>query len=113
MRSAGRRFRGSVGSCLPPPQGRRSEQCSLLVSPCRETGLPRTARDGVAGDREPIVELKNRGASDGAQPNTRLLADTRYSPHRFHTLAQDISAVVAPVSSQAYSAGIPKTLSQT
>src|SRR3954463_2933660 len=104
MRSAGRRFRGRVGSCLPPPKGRRSEQCSLLVPPRREAGLPRTTRDGVAGNREPIVELKNRGASAGAQPKTRLLADTRCSPHRFHTLAQDINAVVAPLSSLAYSA---------
>jgi hypothetical protein len=44
--------RGLVGTRVPPSQGRRSEQRSLLVQSGWEARLPRTARCGMAQHRE-------------------------------------------------------------
>jgi hypothetical protein len=49
---AGRRRHRFVGSRLPSPQGRRPEQCSLLVRPSRQASLSGDFERGVDEHRE-------------------------------------------------------------
>jgi hypothetical protein len=60
----GRRLGGLVGARLPPPQGRRSGQRSLLVQPGWQARLPRTAGCGMAQHREKLAGVERPLASE-------------------------------------------------
>ena len=109
IRSTGRGSRRFVGSCLLAPQGRRSGQRGILVSPNRQARLPRATGCGVARHRDGFagIEQDRSLARDGARlrfsrsyrlrPTYRLgIANLRFDYATDFTLTTDLTGFFVP-----------------